>query len=126
MRLKRDHFLTSNISDKWAFFNIQTWHSGRLHDAIYVHDRFQDLELDARSSGSQKANNQRCMLLATKEAINIKLATTVGHFDVTLFLQRFIWILFICTLLTRSVPSTTAFLSQILQLSPTVFRFDWK
>ena len=31
-------------------------------------------------SGSAKAENQRCMLLATKPAISIKLATTVGHF----------------------------------------------
>ena len=30
--------------------------------------------------GSAKAKNQHCMLLANKQAINIKLATTVGHF----------------------------------------------
>ena len=31
-------------------------------------------------SGSAKAKNQRCMLSATKQAISIELATTVGHF----------------------------------------------
>ena len=31
-------------------------------------------------SGLAKAKNQGCMLLATKQAISIKLATTVGHF----------------------------------------------
>ena len=30
--------------------------------------------------GSAKAKNQRLMLSATKQAISIKLATTVGHF----------------------------------------------
>ena len=29
--------------------------------------------------GSTKAKNQRCMLSATKQAINIERATTVGH-----------------------------------------------
>ena len=38
-------------------------------------------------------NNQRCMLLATKQAISIKLSTAVCHFHVTLILtlQTFIW-----------------------------------
>ena len=31
-------------------------------------------------SGSPKANNQRCILSATKQAIRLKHATTVGHF----------------------------------------------
>ena len=31
-------------------------------------------------SGLAKAKNERCMLSATKQAISIKLATTVGHF----------------------------------------------
>ena len=41
-------------------------------------------------SGSAKAKYQRCMLSATKQAISFKLATTVGHFYVTLTLQTFI------------------------------------
>ena len=45
--------------------------------ALYVHAHFDDLDLDARST---KAKNQHCMLSATKQAIRIKLATTVGHF----------------------------------------------
>ena len=32
------------------------------------------------------------MPLATKQAINIKLAATVGHFYVTLTLQTFLWL----------------------------------
>ena len=41
---------------------------------------------------STKAKHQRGMLSATKQTISIKLATTVGHFCVTLtmFLQTFI------------------------------------
>ena len=31
-------------------------------------------------SGSTKAKNQCCVLLATKQAISVQLATTVGHF----------------------------------------------
>ena len=50
--------------------------------------------------------NQRCMLTATKQAINIKLATTVGHFyeTLTLTLQTFIWLdqlVFLCKLILR-------------------------
>ena len=41
-------------------------------------------------SESAKAKIQRCMLLATKQAISIALATTVGHFYVTLALQTFL------------------------------------
>ena len=37
-------------------------------------------------NGSAKAKNQRYMLSATKQAISIKLATTVGHFYATLTL----------------------------------------
>ena len=42
--------------------------------------------------GSTKANNQRYMLSATKQAISVKPATTVGHFYVTLTLQIRIWL----------------------------------
>ena len=49
-------------------------------DAIYGHARFGDLNLDVWSQWPAKARNQRCMLSATKQAINIKLATTVGLF----------------------------------------------
>ena len=48
-------------------------------DAIHAHGRFDDLDLDARSQWVGKDQNQRCMLSETKQAINIKLATTVGH-----------------------------------------------
>ena len=43
-------------------------------------------------SGSANANqkNQRGMLSETKQAISITVATTVGHFYVTLILQTFI------------------------------------
>ena len=51
-------------------------------DAIYARARFNDLTLMQGHSGSAEANNQRCMLSATKWAIglHIKLATTVGYF----------------------------------------------
>ena len=67
--------------DGYLSYCIQTWHDGRLMDALYAHAHFEDLDLDAWShSGSAKAKNQLCMLSATKQAICIKLATTVGHF----------------------------------------------
>ena len=46
-----------------------------------------DRDLDARPQWIGKANNQRCMLSATKQVISIKLTTAVGHFYVTLTLQ---------------------------------------
>ena len=41
---------------------------------------FDDRGLDARSQWIGKGKHQRCMLSATKQAISIKLATTVGPF----------------------------------------------
>ena len=44
-------------------------------------------------SGSVKAITQHCMLSATKQAISMTLATTVGHFFyMTSCLQTFIWL----------------------------------
>ena len=43
-------------------------------------------------SGSAKANIQRLIISISKQASSIKLATAVGHFDVTLTLQTFIWL----------------------------------
>ena len=53
-----------------------------------THDRFDDLDLDAKSQRVGKGKtNQRCMLSATKQAINMKLAIKVGHvFNVILTL----------------------------------------
>ena len=52
-----------------------------------AHDRFDYLDLDARPQWVGKGEKtQHCMLSATKQAISIKLATTVGHFKVTLTL----------------------------------------
>ena len=53
-------------------------------NAIYSHPRFDDLDLDARSQWVGKGKHQRCMLSATEQAIIINLATTVGHFLMTL------------------------------------------
>ena len=97
MRLKLEYFLTCNISDSIEAIYIQTWHDGRLMDAIYIYMLvlvLMTLNLMHGHSGSAKAKNQRCMLSlsATKEAINIKLATMVVHFYVTLTLQMFIWL----------------------------------
>ena len=48
-------------------------------DTLYAHARFDDLDLDARLLWVGKGKTyQRCMLSATKQAISIKLATTVG------------------------------------------------
>ena len=51
-----------------------------LMDVIYAHARFDDLGLDARSQWVGKGKHQRFMLSKTKQAISIKLATTVGQF----------------------------------------------
>ena len=62
---------------------------------IYVHARFDDLDLDARSQWVGKGEQiQRRIISTTKEAIRIKLVTTVGHFvlDMTLDLKTFIWL----------------------------------
>ena len=53
-------------------------------------------------SGSAKAKNQRCILSTTKQAVNI-LATTVGHFYVTLTLQMFIWLVLLVYIYTGNV-----------------------
>ena len=91
------------ISRTSVCFYIPTWHSGRLNDAIHVDARVHDLELNARWSGSQKAKQSAPHVIGNyKQAICTKLATTVGHFDVTLFLQICIWILFICSLLINN------------------------
>ena len=49
-------------------------------DAIIICSRFvlMTLTLMQGHSGWEKAENQRCMLLATKQAVSIKLATKVG------------------------------------------------
>ena len=47
---------------------------------VYIYDH----------SGSANAKYQRWMLSATKQAVSIKPATTVGHFYETLTLQTFI------------------------------------
>ena len=46
-------------------------------NALCARARF---DINARSQWVTNANNQRCMLSATKQAISIKLAATVGHF----------------------------------------------
>ena len=49
-RLKRDYFLTCNISDNTKAITLnRSSHGGRLMDAIYADTRFHDLDLDARS-----------------------------------------------------------------------------
>ena len=46
----------------------------------YTHGSFDDLDLDARSVGRQR-QKLSCLFLATKQAIGVKLATTVGFFN---------------------------------------------
>ena len=49
-------------------------------DALSANTRFDNLDRDARSQWVDKGKqNQRCMRSATKQAISIKLATTVGQ-----------------------------------------------
>ena len=57
--------------------------------SIFAHARVDDLDLDA--SGSAKATNLRWIIWTTKQAINIKLATKVGLFYVTLTLKTLAW-----------------------------------
>ena len=45
-----------------------------------INTRFNDLDLDVRSQCVGKGKHRPRMLSATKRAISIKLATTVGHF----------------------------------------------
>ena len=89
VHLKLDYFLTSNISDNIfsvISYYMKTWHNSRLMDALYIYTPacFNDLNIDALSQWVGKGKNQCCMLSATKQAISMKFATTVGHFYVTL------------------------------------------
>ena len=79
--LKRFCFLTCNISDNISAILHSTWHDGRRLDAIYTHARFDDFDLDAKSQwvGKGKIPSVTCSR-KTKQAISIKLATTVSHF----------------------------------------------
>ena len=78
------NFTTFNLQylRQYVKYYIQTWHDGRLVDSLYIyaHAHFDYLALTQGHSGSANAKNQRCMLLVAKQAISIKLATTVGHF----------------------------------------------
>ena len=47
-------------------------------DALYVHARFDDLDLDARSQCIHKGKT--ISGACSRQAISIKLATAVGHF----------------------------------------------
>ena len=88
-------FKVTSASQTWLPFNlwylgqylgyyIKTWHDGRLMDAMYnyAHSRFDNLHLNwcKVTVGRQRQNNLLSMLTATKQAISIKLGTTVGHF----------------------------------------------
>ena len=56
-------------------------HAGRLLHGIYVHARFDDLDLHARLQGVGKGKkNQRRLISITKQTISIKLGSTVGQF----------------------------------------------
>ena len=68
--------------------------TGRLMDAIHGHACFDDLNLDARSQwvGKCVKTSVVCSRQLIKQAINIKLATTVGHFYVSMTLQTVIWL----------------------------------
>ena len=63
-------------------------------DAIHGHACFDDLDLDARSQwvGKCVKTSVVCSRQQIKQAINIKLATTVGHFYVSMTLQTVIWL----------------------------------
>ena len=62
-------------------------------DAIHADARFDNLDLDAIGhSGLAKENNLRSVLSAIKQAIRVKIATSVGlffFFYVTVTLQTF-------------------------------------
>ena len=63
-------------------------------DALYAHARVDDVDIDARSQWVCKGKTPALAVLsATKQAISIKLATTVGLFlNLTLTLQTCIWL----------------------------------
>ena len=83
VHIKLYYFLSCNISDNAITFKlgmtVDLWMPYML---VLI-----TLTLMLRHSGLAKAKSQRCMLSATKQAINIKLATKVGHVYVTLTLQ---------------------------------------
>ena len=58
--VKLSYFLTCNL--RYLSYYIQTWHHGRLMDALYAH--FDDLDIDARSQWVSKGNNKKSALHA--------------------------------------------------------------
>ena len=86
----QDHKFVSNlttfnlqyIGHYFKLYYIQTRRGGRLMDALSALTRCDDLDLDARSQWVGKGKKSA----ATKQAISIKLAIIVGHFDLILTL----------------------------------------
>ena len=79
MRHKLDYFINCNISDD---ISANTFKLGMTVDSwIYMLMLVSmTLTLMQDHSGSANANNQRCMLSATEQAISFELAATPGHF----------------------------------------------
>ena len=70
---------------------IQTWHDGRLVHGIHVHASVDDLDFDARVTvGRQRQKISVELSEQLEQEISIKLATTVGHFYVTLTLKNIV------------------------------------
>ena len=79
MRLKLDYSFNLQYPRHVSIY-IQSWHDGRLVDALYAHARFDDLYLDARSEWVGRQTISVACSLASMRAISIKLTTTVDHF----------------------------------------------
>ena len=124
----------------WLLFNlqylgqylssyIQTWNDGRqmLYMLMLVS---MTLALLQGHSGSAKANNQRWMLSATRQAICIKHVCVLQRtsffsfflFYLTLILQMFIWLIHLVLLFTRFNLFSVFFLThQIQSINMSIF-----
>ena len=82
VRLKCDYCFNLQYFGQYLRYHIQIRHDGIPMDTninMLLIPRFDQIDLDARSQWVGKIN-QRWMLSATKRAVNITFATTIGHF----------------------------------------------
>ena len=80
VRLKSGYFLTCNISDNISAITFKLGMTVDLYGAYMITLYSMTLTLMQGHSGSANVRIQYWIISTTKQAMSIKLATTVGHF----------------------------------------------
>ena len=73
-------FFTLQYLGHYLSYYIQIWHDARHGCPIFSCSFRWPLPWCKVTVGRQRQKNQRCIFSATKQAISIKMTTTVGHF----------------------------------------------